>query len=248
VGGPSDTVSGLPSLATMLGILTLETAFSRVHGDVGCADTFPFPVRHLAVSGATEEDILHRREATLLPRFIDAGRTLVEQGCAGVTTTCSFLAHWQRQLTEALPVPVLTSPLLQIALVERCLPRGLVVGVVTNSAADLTPEALAAAGASPYTPIEGVDPASYFGRTIRNGSATIERARMAEDVVAAARRLVGAHHKIGALVLECANMPPYRDEVTAAIGLPVFDAAQLITWFHQGLAGTMPRYGRRNLW
>ena len=232
----------------MLGILTLDTAFPRLRGDVGCAETFAFPVRHLAVSGATVEDVVHRREATLLPCFIDAGRALIELGCSGITTTCGFLARWQHQLTAALPVPVLTSSLLQIGLVERCLPQGLTVGVVTYSAADLTPEALAAAGANPYTPIEGVDPASYFGRTIRYGAATIERDRMAQDVIAAARRLVGAHHKVGALVLECANMPPYRDDVTAAIGLPVFDAAQLITWFHQGLEGTMPHYGRRNLW
>ena len=119
---------------------------------------------------------------------------------------------------------------------------------MTHSAADITPDALAAAGASPYTAIQGLDPAGYFGRTVRHGAATLERARMADDVVAAARRLVGAHPKVGAIVLECASMPPYRDDVEAALGLPVFDAAQLITWFQQGLAGTTPRYGRRNLW
>lgn len=51
----------------MLGILTLETAFPRIKGDVGCAETFPFRVRHLAVAGATVEDVVHRRAATLCP-------------------------------------------------------------------------------------------------------------------------------------------------------------------------------------
>jgi len=231
-----------------LGILTLDTPFPRVRGDVGCAETFAFPVRLSAVCSDADDDVVHRRESALLPRFIAAGRALVEEGCAGITTTVSFLARWQRQMTEALPVPVLTTALLQIGLIERCLPHGLVVGVVTNSAADITPDALSAAGANSYAPIEGLDPAGYFGRTMRHGAATLERTRMADDVVAAARRLVGAHHKVGAIVLECASMPPYRGEVEAAIGLPVFDAAQLITWFHQGLAGTTPRYGRRNLW
>ena len=39
----------------------------------------------------------------------------------------------------------------------------------------------------------------------------------------------------GAIVLECANMPPYRAAVAAAARMPVFDAAQLVAWFRQGL-------------
>ena len=61
-------------------------------------------------------------------------------------------------------------------------------------------------------------------------------------------RLVGAHRDVGAIVLECANMPPYRDDVEAATGLPVYDAAQLVAWFHAGLAGTRPPRPRRDLW
>jgi hypothetical protein len=43
-------------------------------------------------------------------------------------------------------------------------------------------------------------------------------------------------------------MPPYRDDVTAAVGMPVFDAADLVAWFHAGLAGVPSRYARRDLW
>ena len=32
-----------------LGILTLDIAFPRVAGDVGCAETFAFPVRYASV-------------------------------------------------------------------------------------------------------------------------------------------------------------------------------------------------------
>ena len=81
------------------------------------------------------------------------------------------------------------------------------------------------------------------------GSGTTQRAReVVADVAGAARRLVGAHRDVGAIVLECANMPPYRAAVETATGLPVYDAAQLVAWFHAGLAATTPRYGRRDLW
>jgi Asp/Glu/hydantoin racemase len=71
---------------------------------------------------------------------------------------------------------------------------------------------------------------------------------MRDDTVAAARRLIGAHHDVGAVVLECANMPPYRAAVEAAVGMPVFDAAQLVEWFHAGLTGVPARYALRDLW
>jgi Asp/Glu/hydantoin racemase len=93
-----------------------------------------------------------------------------------------------------------------------------------------------------------VDPQSHFGRAIRHGAAKLDHDQMATDVVAAARRLAAAHHDLGAIVLECANMPPYRAAVAAALELPVFDAAQLIGWFYAGIAGTRVRYSRHNLW
>lgn len=232
----------------MLGLLTLDTAFPRIPGDVGAAETFPFPVRHAVVAGALVDDVVHRADDALFPQFVRAALTLADDGCIGIATTCGFLVRWQRELAAAVPVPVLTSALLQLALVQRCLPQHRRVGVVTYSAADLTPAALEAAGADPSTPIAGVAPGGYFATTIRHGAKVLDRGRMASDVVAAARRLASAHPDLGAIVLECANMPPYRAAVEEAMRLPVFDAVQLITWFYAGIARTPPRYAHTNLW
>ncbi len=232
----------------MLGILTLDTAFPRIRGDVGAPETFAFPVRHLTVRGALVDDVVHRRSDALLPQFVAAAAELVEGGCVGITTTCGFLVRWQRELAAEIEVPVLTSSLLQVPLVQRCLPRHRRVGIVTYSAADLAPAALEAAGADPYTPVAGVDPRGYFYRTIRHGTEAIDERQMALDVVAAARRLAAEHHDLGAVVLECGNMPPYRQAVELALELPVFDAAQLIAWFYAGIRGTRPRYSRHKLW
>ena len=219
----------------MLGLLTLDTAFPRIPGDLGAPETFTFPVRHAIVRGASVVEIVHRRGETLLPRFVEAGRALADAGCAGIATTCGFLVRWQRELARDLPVPILTSALLQLPLVTATLPGRRRAGVVTYSERDLDAEALAAAGAAPDTPVAGVGDESYFARTIRHGSASLDRKRMEDDTVAAAMHLVATHAGIGAIVLECANMPPYREAVAQATGLPVFDAAQLAAWFHAGL-------------
>jgi Asp/Glu/Hydantoin racemase len=219
----------------MLGILTLDTAFPRIRGDVGSPATFPFPVRHAIVRGARVEEIVHRRSEEWLMPFVEAARQLAGEGCTGITTTCGFLVRWQATLARMSPVPVLTSSLLQLPLVQATLPAGKRVGVVTYSAGDLDGEALLAATAPPDTPVVGVGERSYFARTIRHGAATLDRERMEADTVAAARRLVAATSDLGAIVLECANMPPYRAAVAKATGLPVFDAANLVAWFHAAI-------------
>jgi hypothetical protein len=122
------------------------------------------------------------------------------------------------------------------------------VGVVTYSAAALTPAVLGAATAPLDTPVEGVDPTGYFSQTIRHGAPHLDLTRMAADVVEASQRLVARHPDIGAIVLECANMPPYREAVVGATRLPVFDAAQIVAWFYRGIAGSSPRHPGRDLW
>jgi hypothetical protein len=67
----------------------------------------------------------------LLAPFVAAGRELVSEGVDGITTSCGFLALYQRKLTRALPVPVATSALLQVPLVRATLPLGRAVGVLS---------------------------------------------------------------------------------------------------------------------
>ena len=217
----------------------LDTAFPRVPGDVGCAASFPFPTRYARVAGATPDAVVpaHATDAWLAP-FVAAGRRLADDGCCAIATTCGFLARWQPALAAALPVPVLTSALLQVPLVARTLAPGRRVGIVTYSADDLDAPVLLGAGVPADTPIEGVDAGGAFASTIRDGAAKLDVPAMARDVVAAAERLFARHPDVGALVLECANMGPYRGAVAQATGLPVFEACALIAWFYRGVAGT----------
>ena len=46
--------------------------------------------------------------------------------------------------------------------------------------------------------------------------------------------------EIGALVLECTNMPPYRADIQHATGLPVFDITTLVTMVHDAVRDGLP--------
>ncbi|MBV1863207.1 MAG: aspartate/glutamate racemase family protein [Rhodobacteraceae bacterium] len=218
-----------------IGIMMLETQFPRIHGDIGNAYTWPFPVQYRIVRGATPDKVVRADPRFLIDEFVSAAKDLVASGCDGLTTNCGFLALIQDQISDAVPVPVATSSLMQIPLVQQMLPRGKRVGVLTISKGTLTRAHLAAANAPPDTPIVGTDNGRAFTRDILSDQPSINFADCRLDLLDAARELVTDHKDIGAIVLECTNMTPFAADIRKLTGLPVFSIYSFIRWFHQGL-------------
>ena len=219
-----------------IGILMLDTAFPRVPGDMGNAATWPFPVLYRVVAGATAKRVVLDGAPGLLPAFVAAARELVGEGAGAITTTCGFLSIHQAELAAAVSVPVATSALMQVPWVQATLPAGRRVGVVTVSASTLTPAHLAGAGVPADIPIAGVEPGGEFFRVIVNAEKRCLDVALAQrEVIAAGRTLLARHPDVGAIVLECTNMPPYAAPLQAQTGVPVYDAYSLISWLQAGL-------------
>jgi Asp/Glu/hydantoin racemase len=218
-----------------VGILMLEARFPRIPGDVGNATTWPFPVLYKVVRGASPERVVRHRAEGLLDAFLEGGRELVAQGADGIVTNCGFLSLFQEDLAVACGVPVATSALMQAPLIERLLPPGRRVGVLTVAAASLLPEHLAAAGVAVDTPIVGTDGGREFSRALLGNELQLDVAQAEADVLAAGDELVARHPEVGAVLLECTNMCPYARSLRDRLGLPVFDMVSFVTWFHGGL-------------
>ncbi len=219
-----------------LGILMLEARFPRIPGDMGNATTWPFPVLYRVVKGASPERVVLQGAAGLLPNFLAAAADLVDHGAEAITTNCGFLSLFQQQIAAHVGVPVATSALMQVPWVQAMLPSGKRVGVVTVSASSLTERHLAAAGVPLDTPITGTEDGQEFFRVLILGEKQhMDVALAAQDILNAARKLVAAHPDVGAIVLECTNMPPYAYALQTALKLPVFDIYSLITWLHAGI-------------
>jgi Asp/Glu/Hydantoin racemase len=220
----------------VLGILMLETTFARVHGDMGNPMTWPFPVRLSVVPGATPQRVVEEGAAGLLPEFIGAAQQLVHLGAEAITTSCGFLALFQRELAAAVKVPVATSSLMQVNAVQATLPAGRRVGVITINAATLGAAHWHAVGAPPDVPCVGVENGGELYRVLVAGEKDhLDPLLAKQDVLDAGRQLVARHPEVGAIVLECTNMPPYAAALRAELGLPVFDIYSMISWFHTGL-------------
>ena len=218
-----------------VGILMLETRFPRIPGDMGNAETWPFPVLYKVVPGASPRRVVCERADGLLDEFLAAADELVRLGADGITTTCGFLSLYQREIAAHVGVPVATSSLMQVPFIERVLPLGKRVGVLTVSAAHLSVEHMRAAGADPETPVVGTDDGGEFSRVMINDEERLDVAAAERDILAAGDRLVASHEGIGAVLLECTNMVPYARALSQRLRLPVFSIYTLVTWFHSGL-------------
>jgi len=219
-----------------LGILMLEARFPRIPGDMGNAQTWPFPVLYRVVRGASPEKVVLQAAAGTLDAFVEAAQDLIDQGAEAITTNCGFLALFQPVLSARLNVPVATSSLMQVPWVQAMLPPDQRVGVVTVSRQALTPAHLAAINVPADIPMAGTEQGREFFRVLikaEKNDLDIDLAR--QDVVDAARDLVQRHPEVGAIVLECTNMPPYAADVHVATDLPVYDIYSMVNWFYAGL-------------
>jgi len=234
--GPRIARGGKSIYGAPLGILMLEARFPRIPGDMGNGETWPFPVLFRVVRGATPEKVVLLGAKGLLPDFIAAAQELVHLGAESITTNCGFLSLFQRELAEAVQVPVATSSLMQVPWVQATLPPGKRVGVITVSKQSLTPAHLDAAGVPRDIPCVGTESGREFFRVlIRADHQDMDIDLATQDILDAGRALVAQHPDVGAIVLECTNMPPYAAALRDALGLPVYDIYSMITWFHAGI-------------
>lgn len=218
-----------------VGILMLEARFPRIPGDMGNATSWPFPVHYRIVRDASPDRVVRRGAEGLLPAFVEAARGLVADGVDGITTNCGFLSIFQTDIAAAVGVPVATSSLMQVAMVNRMLPPGRRAGILTISADTLTPAHLSAAGVPEGTPVMGLPPGGAFAGAILDNAETLDVTAASAENVAAAQALC-AQGDVGAVVLECTNMTPYAARIREAVGVPVFSMQSFVTWFQSGLA------------
>ncbi len=218
-----------------VGILMLDAQFPRIPGDMGNAQTWPFPVLYRIVRDASPDLVVRQGAAGMLGAFIDAAQELVKDGVDGITTNCGFLSLFQDELAEAVPVPVATSSMMQVDMVNRVLPAGKRAGILTISASTLTDQHLRKARVPAGTPIGTTEGGSEFTNAILGNALTLDVDKARADNVEAALALQAGNPDLGAIVLECTNMCPYAADIQKATGLPVFSIVTFINWFQAGL-------------
>jgi aspartate/glutamate racemase len=210
-----------------IGIIMNNHFKARIPGDVGNATTFDFPVRYRVVKEASTDT--HRRgDLSLIKPFVEAARDLERAGVKGITSCCGFLAFYQREIADAVNIPVFTSSLLLLPIISRMLKSNQKVGVMTAEAAFLDKTYFDKVGADiDSVVVAGLENKEEFKRAVLDDEPSLDPDKLGNEVVEVASKLVKEYPEVGAILLECTQLPPYAKAIQRVVNLPVFDIVTL---------------------
>ena len=214
-----------------VGIVMLDTHFPRIAGDISNPDTFDFPVLYRTVPADAGMVVMHLKKQDVNV-YIRAARELEKAGARAVFTSCGFLGAFQKTIGEALQVPFIASNFMCLPLVERILPAGKKAGVMTVNSDTLKEESFTEVGAARPDIVYGLQTETEFTDAILSDRPVMDIAACEKEHIRVAEQMLQDHPDLGAIVLECTNMPPYAAAIRQAVKVPVFDICSLVRYLH----------------
>lgn len=224
---------------TAIGVLCLDTSYTKIPGHIRNPTTFGFPVLCKVVRGATADRVVHQADRRLLNPFISGARELEAAGVAAITSGCGLLSLFQRELADAVGIPVYTSSLIQLPMVHRMLSQERSVGVLTASSSALTPRHLAAVSAeSVPIRVAGMDDQPEFREVILEARRdALDAGRLRDEALDVTGRLMRGHPDVGAVVIECTDVAPFAPAIRQRAAVPVFDIVTLTEMVYRAVSG-----------
>jgi hypothetical protein len=192
--------------------------------------TFCFNIRYERIRGANFHPVLENPSLVVLKRMVAATRAMAATGVKAVTTSCGFNAIFQKELADSVDIPVFTSSRLKVPLAACMLKAGQKVGILTARKRCLTEKHLQAVGIGPNLPItiEGVEDSGEWDKVFHSHDVPLDIDTLEREIVHVARGMIATDPGIGALVLECTDLPPFASAIRHATGRPVFDIVTLV--------------------
>ncbi len=226
-------IAGFP-----IGIIYIEDVwYPMLPGNVVNGYTFPFPVRLMPVKGLTAE-ALFNRESFVKDAVLSACHRLETEGVRAISGACGFFGNYQDIVSEETGVPVALSSLVQLPWIASLLKSHEKIGVLTADRSSFSDALLDSCGIAENIRkrlvVSGMEDTDEFSCVIRNFGQFNVRAAC-NELVDAAVRLTSGYEDVGAILLECSDMPPFAAEVQRAVNLPVWDFTTLINWLYLGV-------------
>ena len=211
-----------------IGIIAIDLKYPKMPGNVVNATTFTYPVLYKKVTFDIE--LLFAGAKELEREIIAAAKELEREGVRAVIGACGYFAHYQKQVAEALSIPVFLSSLCQIPMAKMGLKESQKILVLAANGEQLNNTLFQKLGISPSDCVVlDVGSLDSFA-PIRWGKEELDHKKLSEELVDITILILQKRTDIGAILLECSDLPPYASEIQRASGLPVFDFISLINW------------------
>ncbi|GHS93552.1 hypothetical protein AGMMS50276_04330 [Synergistales bacterium] len=229
-----------------LGIILLNDAYPGFPGDVRNASAFLYPVQYQIAEGVTNKTLVYdKNPGQCRDSVIAAARHLERMGCRAIAAECGYFAFFQKDVVEAVDVPVFMSSLLQVPMIQRVIGHKKKVGIVCAQKQFLSAAHLENVGIDPdsnYVIAGSQDEYGVFefdnlwNPNVRPTVPEAYYTKASEQLVDCCRRFVEKEPTIGAIMLECTGMQPFARAIQRELDLPVFSWGTLLDYAYSVVA------------
>lgn len=230
-------VSGFP-----IGIIYInDTNYPMVPGNVNNAYTYDFPVILRTVPSITQERVF-AGDPSIVKDIIEMAQFMIQkEGIRALSSGCGFFGNFQKEIANTLDIPVAMTSFIMVPWIETLIKDNQKIGVLTANGVAVTPNLLKQSNIK--------NPDRLIIKDLRNEPefscimeyrGHFDNKVVEQEVVNKAIELIESENDIGAILLECTDMPPYAQAVQAQTQLPVFDYITMIKFLKNSV--TQPIY------
>ena len=234
----------------VIGIIMLNTQFPRFPGDIGNPDSFAslnVKTVYERVSLATVANVVTGDgiKPEIAEQLLNAATRFGKVPVDQVLTSCGYLGELQAPLQRAAGVPVVSSSIAVLPFLKSIYGNDSRLGVMTFDSRRLKAHHLLLqsplvqqnlqqspkqsqsqqATGIEHLIVHGMESSPAFYHMIADDELHTQlqplHERLQQEVVEVAERFRTV--SISALILECTNLSPFKNEIREATGVPVFD-------------------------
>ncbi|AKO92094.1 arylsulfatase [Priestia filamentosa] len=226
-----------------VGILYLDECWYPIlPGNVANLSTYDFPVRLKVVPNCNQERI-HAGDPTLLGDIIKAAKEFEAEGARAICAACGFFGNFQEKVAAAVDIPVYLSSVVQVPWIKTGLKLNQKIGMLTADAHGITGNLFKSCGIDDPSicVVKDLGRLPEFSAIIESRG-SFDNEKVKQEVIKAAIDMINENPDIGAILLECSDLPPYAADIQRAVKMPVFDFITMIRWVHYATS-QKPYYG-----
>ncbi|MGI6686039.1 MAG: aspartate/glutamate racemase family protein [Bacillota bacterium] len=224
-----------------LGIMLLDDPYPGFPGDVRNASAYSFPIQYEVIEGVGNKEIAWTdNPSSCLEPTIKAAEKLEKLGCRAIAAECGYFAFFQKEVAEAVDIPVFMSSLLQVPLIQQVIGPKKNVGIVCAHKKSLSDKHLASVGveigsnyivAGAQDEYECPEFDKLWGFTPRHFSeARCNYEKAEEQIVRVCLDFCRTNPSIGAIMLECTGFQVFARAIQHAVDLLVFSWGTLLDY------------------
>jgi len=219
----------------IIGFIAVADALPKPPGHVANPYSFPFPVRYSLAEGIRAGET--HSDDEVIAALRKTAVQLERDGVRVISTTYGPFARFQRDVADAVSVPVYLSPLIQIPWIRVCLKKSERIAILCDDRLRVTHELLEACHVSfsdfERIALHDVWDIPVLAKAKEDGN-RYDYTQVQEAVAAHAKSLREQNPDIGAILFECLRLPSFARDIQAATNLPVYDAVTMLKYVAKG--------------